>query len=416
MGDKFTGSGKFVTLLYRMSDKLRDWLPPAPIFLANFPIMRYLNLIILASLICTVASNGVAQQDAPPPVPVYVAPVISSQFVDTVEALGTLKANENVALAATVTELVTAVNFADGQRVLKGDVLVQMNDSEELALLAEEQSRVDEAQRQVDRFEPLISRGSVSELTYDQSIGTLSAAKARLRAVESRIAQRKILAPFDGVVGLRNTSVGALLQPGVMVTTIDDDSVMNLDFAVPEVFLQTLQPGLKISATTDAYPDKTYIGEVASVESRIDPVTRSIVVRARIENTDLTLKPGLLMRVVLQKNPRQAVVIPEEGIIADGRRSFVFVAVLKDGQTIAQKRQVQLGSRRAGEVEILSGISVGEQVVTHGTLLARDGAPVNVLAIEKTDQPLVDLIDQKHIDAQSAPKVAPAAGNGGTAL
>ncbi|HAU66907.1 MAG TPA: efflux transporter periplasmic adaptor subunit [Gammaproteobacteria bacterium] len=355
--------------------------------------MKSLPLIAISMLVYATTLSANAQQNQQAEVPVYVAPVVQSEFVDTVEALGTLKANENVSLAATVTELVTAVNFTDGQRVITGDVLIQMDDTEEIALLEEEQSRVDEAQRQVDRFKPLISRGSVSELTYDQSVGALSAAKARLRAVQSRIDQRKIVAPFDGVVGLRNTSVGALLQPGSVVTTIDDDSVMNLDFAVPEVFLQSLVPGLKISATTSAFPDRTYIGEVASVSTRVDPITRSIVVRARIDNADRSLKPGLLMRVTLKRSPRQANVLQEEGIIADGRRNFVLVAVEKDGQIIAERREVQIGARRKGEVEILEGLVSGDLVVTHGTLKARDGSALNVLAVEENNETLVELIE-----------------------
>lgn len=355
--------------------------------------MKSLPLIAISMVVYATTLSANAQQNQQAEVPVYVAPVVQSEFVDTVEALGTLKANENVSLAATVTELVTAVNFTDGQRVITGDVLIQMDDTEEIALLEEEQSRVDEAQRQVDRFKPLISRGSVSELTYDQSVGALSAAKARLRAVQSRIDQRKIVAPFDGVVGLRNTSVGALLQPGSVVTTIDDDSVMNLDFAVPEVFLQSLVPGLKISATTSAFPDRTYIGEVASVSTRVDPITRSIVVRARIDNADRSLKPGLLMRVTLKRSPRQANVLQEEGIIADGRRNFVLVAVEKDGQIIAERREVQIGARRKGEVEILEGLVSGDLVVTHGTLKARDGSALNVLAVEENNETLVELIE-----------------------
>ena len=122
--------------------------------------MKSLPLIAISMLVYATTLSANAQQNQQAEVPVYVAPVVQSEFVDTVEALGTLKANENVSLAATVTELVTAVNFTDGQRVITGDVLIQMDDTEEIALLEEEQSRVDEAQRQVDRFKPLISRGS----------------------------------------------------------------------------------------------------------------------------------------------------------------------------------------------------------------------------------------------------------------
>lgn len=376
---------------------------PAVLIEPNTEIMKKLFIIIVMSILLSSPHLVWAQKTLAKAVPVYAAAVKLSEFTDTVEALGSLKANENVSLASTVTELVTAVNFVDGQRVVKGDVLVQMDASEELAQLAEEQSRVNEAQRQVDRFKPLISRGSVSELAFDQSVGDLSAAKARLQAAQSRVNQRQIVAPFDGVVGLRNTSVGALVQPGVLVTTIDDDSSMKLDFSVPEVFLQTLKPGLKISATTSAYPDQVYVGEVASVGSRVDPSTRSIMVRARLDNAQRILKPGLLMRVVLQKSPRQAKVVQEEGIIANGKRNFVLLAVTNGGQTTAQRREVRLGARRKGEVEVLEGLEVGDLVITHGTLKAKDGSLVEVLAMEKNDEPLAELIKQYQDDSGSKP-------------
>ena len=332
---------------------------------------------------------------------VYVAPVQSQLFTDTVEALGTLKANENVVLTATVTELVTAVNFTDGQRVTQGDVLVQMDDSEEVAQLAEAQSRVQEAQLQVNRLAPLIDRGSASKRAYDESVSDLNAAKARARAAQSRIDQRRIVAPFDGVVGLRNTSAGALLQPGVMVTTIDDDRTMNLDFSVPEVFLSTLTPGLAIQAAADAYPERLFQGSVASVDARVDPITRSVVARARIDNADLSLKPGMLMRVELAKNPRQALVVQEEALIMDGRRVFVLVAVERDDQWIAEKRQVEVGARRKGEAEIISGLSANDKVITHGTQKAKDGAAIEVLAIENDNQPLSELLQQQKVKANS---------------
>ena len=203
---------------------------------------------------------------------------------ETVEALGTLRANESVNLTSTVTELVTAVNFDDGQRVKKGDVLIAMDTSEERAELAEQRSFLDEAQRQVDRLAPLVKRGAASESTIDTKRREAQGARARIKAIESRIAKRIIKAPFNGVVGLRNISVGALAQPGAELTTIDDDAVMKLDFAVPSVFVATLKPGLSIEAESAAYPGRVFKGTVSSVSSRIDPVTRSIVARALIDN------------------------------------------------------------------------------------------------------------------------------------
>ncbi|RBP51645.1 efflux RND transporter periplasmic adaptor subunit [Arenicella xantha] len=358
--------------------------------------MCRLLLIKMASLLCLfgVSSFAVAQQGPSGPTGVFVAPVTLTDFSDDIEALGTLKSVQNVTLASTVTELVTAVHFTDGQRVKQGDVLVEMDASEELAQLAEEQALADEARRQVARFEPLTGRGAASEVALDESRRLLKTAEARIQGVEARIAQRKVIAPFDGVVGLRNISVGALAQPGRMITTIDDDSVMQLDFSVPEVFLRTLVPGLQVNATASAFPGVSYDGELSSVNSRVDPVTRSITARALINNADRTLKPGLLMRVVLRNNPRKALVIQEEAIIHEGKQAFVIVAT-PDGQGHkAARTEVSLGVRRKGEIEVLAGLNDKDLVVVHGTMMARDGAPLKVQAIERNDETLQQLLDQ----------------------
>ncbi len=176
-------------------------------------------LLLLVSILCS------AQQA---PTPVFVSVVERIPFSDEIEALGTLQAKENVALTSTVTELVTQVNFEDGQRVAKGDILVEMDAAEELAILAEERSRMKEAERQVNRLEPLVQRNAASRSALDSQRLELQTAQARMNAIDQRILQRKIVAPFDGVVGLRNISVGALSQPGTLITTIDHDDTMKL--------------------------------------------------------------------------------------------------------------------------------------------------------------------------------------------
>lgn len=328
------------------------------------------------------------------PTPVFVAVVERQHFVDKLEALGSLKANENVELTSTVTELVTRINFEDGQRVVKGDVLVEMDADEELAEQAEEQSRIDEAQRQVNRLKPLIARGAASKSALDERQRELQTARARMKAILSRINKRQITAPFDGVVGLRNISVGSLAQPGTQVTTIDDDSVMKLDFSVPEVFLSTLLAGVKIEATSAAYPEDVFRGEIASVDSRINPVTRAIIVRAHLDNALQKLKPGLLMQIALQKNPRQALVVPEEAVIANGRENSVWLIVEKNAVTVVERRPVSIGVRRDGWVEIRDGLISGQQVVTHGTLRVRPGAEVSVMAVERDNESLTELLQQ----------------------
>lgn len=297
-------------------------------------------------------------------------------FFDRVEALGTLLANESVDLTARVTEIVTSVDFTDGQRVKRGTVLVTMQRDEARALLDEASYTTEEARRQYERTEQLTSQGAASTAQLDEVRRVYETARARQLAIQSRIEDLTITAPFDGVVGLRNISVGTLVQPGDLITTIDDDSVMRLDFSVPSTFVPVLIPGTPIQARSRAFGDRQFDGEIRSVSSRVDPVTRTVVVRAELPNPELLLKPGLLMSVELKANERETVVIPEEALLPTGRRNFVML--VEDGPEgpLARRTEVTIGARRVGEVEILEGIVAGQTVVTHGGLRVADGAPV----------------------------------------
>lgn len=209
----------------------------------------------------------------------------SGEFIDRVEALGTLKANDSVALTAAVTETVTRIHFDDGDRVRVQQVLVEMSSAEELALLQEAQATVAEAQRQHRRVKSLEAQGTAAISLLDQGHREWETARARLAAIESRLADRLVKAPFAGVVGLRNLSVGALVEPGDLLTTLDDDSVMKLEIPVPSTYLATLRPNLTIIARARAYGSREFRGEVKSIDSRVDPVTRSILVWAVLPNT-----------------------------------------------------------------------------------------------------------------------------------
>ena len=354
--------------------------------------------IVLSSFMCGVMAMPVAyaqpQGVAPQATPVIVAPVERVSFTDEVEALGTLKAKESVNLTSTVTEWITEIHFEDGARVTKGDLLVQMDISEEQAELSEEESFLAEAQRQVNRLAPLVKKGAASASTLDERKREVLGAKARIEAIKSRMDKRQIRAPYDGVLGLRNISVGALAQPGTLITTIDDDSVMKLDFSVPEIFLPSLQKGLKIEAVSRAYGDFTFEGVISSVDSRVDTVTRSIQARALIDNADGKLKPGMLMQVELHKDPRQALIVPEEALIANGSDNFVLVIQETEDGITSDKRKVILGQRQFGDAEILDGLVEGDRVVTHGTLRVRPGAPLVIKATETQDETLKELLEQ----------------------
>jgi membrane fusion protein (multidrug efflux system) len=322
------------------------------------------------------------------PVPAIAAPARLLPFADRVEALGTLKANESVTLTVNVTETVSAVHFEDGQRVRRGEVLVEMTDAEEQALIVEGKARVAEAVRQYDRVKSLAGQRSAAESLLDERLRDLETARAALQAIESRLADRVIRAPFDGVLGLRNISAGALVEPGDPVATLDDMGTMKLDFAVPSVFLPDLKAGLAIEARASAFPDLPFEGRVSGIDSRIDPVTRSVTVRALIPNPEGRLKPGLLMKVELLRNPRQALLIPEAALLSKGRERFVMRVGPGD---LAERVQVETGARRSGEVEILSGIRAGDLVIAHGNDKVKPGQSVAVRLDDGT-RPLRELL------------------------
>lgn len=332
---------------------------------------------------------------AAPRVPVIASPVAELAFEDRIEALGTVRANESVALTASVTETVSALHFDDGDRVEAGQVLVEMTSAEEHAQLTEALALADEAQRQYRRVQSLATQGTASKSLLDERGREWQTARARLTAIESRLSDRLIKAPFAGVVGLRNISVGALVEPGDLITTLDDDAVMKLDLAVPSVYLSNLVQGLPIVARTRVFEGREFSGKVRSVDSRIDPVSRSVVVRVLLPNPDRLLKPGLLMQVTLRKNPRQTLVVPEAALMPVGRDQFVLVAVPADEGHRAERREVKVGARRPGEVEVLQGLREGELVITHGNMQARPGQAVEVRAVAEGHEPLVELLGAK---------------------
>ena len=325
---------------------------------------------------------------------VIVAQAEEQTFQDRIEALGTLRANESVVLMSTVTERVKAIHFDDSQRINKDTLLLEMDIEEELAALEEQNAILSEADKQVKRYAPLIAKGAVSKTNLDNAKLEVSTANARIYAIKSQIQERRIVAPFDGVIGLRNISVGAMLDSGTTIATIHDDSVMKLDFSLPSLYLSRLKRGINIDATTDAYPNESFHGEIAHIDNHVDPVTRTITVRALIENADHRLKPGLLMQVTLAANIRQALVIPEEALIPNAEKNFVLVVIEKEKIKTVQKRLVNIGARVTGKVEVLSGLAAGELVVIHGSMKAKPGKPIMIQAVKRGDTGLVELIEK----------------------
>jgi membrane fusion protein (multidrug efflux system) len=341
-------------------------------------------LVALATSICLSApalADELSQN-------VIVATATMDRFVDRIEALGTTHSNESVVIAANVTDKVTEILFEDGQRVKKGDLLVAMRRDEQKAALAAAEAVLAERRTAYERARALESRQYTTTAQLQERQAALFEAEALRDAAKARLEDREIRAPFDGVVGLRNISIGALVTPGERITTLDDLDTIKLDFTVPAVYLAAIQPGLEIIARTTALPGREFRGEMSSVSSRVDPVTRSVTARALIDNKDHALRPGLLMTVQLMTNTRMAIVIPEEALVPSGTDNFVFVIENER----AERREVKIGARRPGEVEILAGLSEGERVVTHGTMRLRDGQKVKVIEEQRQGHAIGHLI------------------------
>jgi len=303
---------------------------------------------------------------------VSITRVRSERISQKLEALGNARANESVDISSKTSNVVTAVRFRDGERVRRGQVLVQLDDAQARADVAAAQATLTESESIYNRSRELLSTDALSKSQFDQLEATLKANRARLNAATARLEDTVIRAPFSGNVGLRRVSVGTLISPGDVITTLDDTSVIKLDFSVPENFLSSLREGLVVRASAPAFPGRSFAGKVASIDSRVDMNTRSVTVRALLANEDGALRPGMFLNVSLANDEREALLIPEQALTPEAERQFVFVVA--DGK--AERREVRIGGRRPGSVEVLAGLAAGERVVIEGTQKVRDGAPV----------------------------------------
>lgn len=331
------------------------------------------------------------------PAIVTLAAVRSERISQKLEALGNARANESVDISTKSSNIVTAVTFRDGERVKRGQLLVQLDNAQARADVAAAQAALSESESQYNRSRELLNTQALSKSSFEQLEATLKANRARLGAAQARLEDTVIRAPFSGRVGLRRVSVGTLISPGDVITTLDDTSVIKLDFMVPENFLASLREGLSIRATAPAFPGRSFAGSVASIDSRVDIATRSVTVRALLANDDGALKPGMFLNVTLANDEREALVIPEEALTPEAERQYVFVVT--EGKV--SRREVRIGGRRPGSVEVLAGLTAGERVIVEGTQKVRDGASVQ--GTERTVDAMPDDPADKSHEASASP-------------
>jgi membrane fusion protein (multidrug efflux system) len=308
----------------------------------------------------------------PPPAEVLVATGQLRPFGIVIEAVGTALARESVDITAKVGNTVTAIRFQEGQRVSAGSVLVELDRAQTAAALVEAEAGLMESRNQFNRGRDLSVTQALSRAQLDQLETAVKTGEARVTAARSRLADTVIRAPFAGRTGLRRVSLGSLVSPGTVITTLDDSSVIKLEFTVPQSLLGSLERGLSIEARADGFGERTFKGTLTTLDSRIDPVTRSIAVRAELPNADGAIKPGLFMTVQLRAKAVPTLMIPEEALVPEQGRTFVFV--VRDGK--ARRLEVRTGGREPGSVAVLEGLTAQDSVIVEGTQRVRDGGEV----------------------------------------
>ena len=335
------------------------------------------------------ASKNNSTKSERPPTAVDAKSVRVDNIIVNMEIIGNLRASDAIDVTSEVNGIVTEIKFTEGQAIKKGNILFLLDASIEKAEISIQKADVNRWTALLERRQRLarsaeklsetknIARTRLDQLLTDETeaLAQLQIAKATLQIAERRFYKKIVRAPFNGIVGLKLKSIGEYLEPGEVITSLDSIDPIELDFEVPESAISALKIGAEINAFTRAWGNEVFSGIVKSINTRVNQESRSITVRAEINNTNLKLKPGMFMIVKLPVvTHKNAIIIPEEAVLTDGTLRTVYV--IKDG--ITNSKAVKLGQRLPGEVEVLEGISSNAIVITGGIQKVRDGSKVTI--------------------------------------
>jgi membrane fusion protein, multidrug efflux system len=315
-------------------------------------------------------------QGGPPKVPVEAAEVTAGALSERVTAIGSLISNESVIVRPEIAGRVVEIGFEEGQPVKKGALLVKLDDALYQAELTEAEARLDLAKKNFTRTEELYANRTTSERARDEARSNLDVSTAAVALAKVRIDKMRLVAPFDGIAGLRKISAGDYVTAGQDLFNLENIDPIKVDFRIAEKFLPAIRDKQAIQINVDAYPDRTFDGQVYAIDPRIDAGGRSIVIRAKVANAENLLRPGLFARVslILELKP-SALTVPEQAIVPRGDSQLVFQVI--DGKV--KQTPVTIGTRRDGRVEIVEGLAKGDLVVTAGHQKIRDGGAVTII-------------------------------------
>ena len=342
--------------------------------------------------------KGFISKMAPPPASVVVAEAQTESWVPRINAIGTFRPVQGIDVAPQVGGIVRAIHFESSQEVTKGAPLIEIDDSTEQADLKSGLAQMKNADATLARQEQLIAGGNTAKATVDQAQAARDTAAASVDRARAVIAQKNVMAPFAGRLGIRKVDVGQYLSPGTMVVTLTQLDPVYVDFPLPEQSLAMLKPGAAVEIRVDAYPDQVFTGQVKSIDARVSQDSRSVLIRAELPNGDKRLLPGMFANVaVLAGAPREVVTVPRTSVTYSLYGDSLFVAMPapeKAGDAgpvgaaqaatpdskglIAQRRFVRTGEARGDRIAILEGVKPGEKVITEGQIKLMPDAPIRI--------------------------------------
>ena len=335
-----------------------------------------LALALAPQLAPAQAATKGAPAAPPPPMPVKAVAARVAPAIEETSAVGTLRADEAITIRPEIAGRVAKIFFAEGQGVKKGALLARLDSAELAAALASSRAQAGLDRQRLERAEDLHQKGFISQQALDEARSNHSRSLAKQAEDEAKLAKTEMRAAFAGVAGLRQVSEGAYVAAGTDIARLEKIDTLKMDFRVPELYLARVRTGQNVRIAVDAYAENSFNGAIYAIEPAVDEQTRTVLVRARVGNSDLRLRPGMFARVQLQLGVREkAVWVPEAAIVPRGQDSFVYR--IADGKAALVK--VRTGLRRQAEVEILNGVAAGDLVVTEGVQKIGPGSPVVVM-------------------------------------
>jgi membrane fusion protein, multidrug efflux system len=315
----------------------------------------------------------------PAPAAVTTAKTVREAWARTLGSVGTLQSYQGIVMRSEIEGRIIRVAFESGSRVKAGDVLVEMDTASEDAQLRSFEATTRLTELNLQRARELRQTNANTQADLDASEASYLQARANVEATKATLAKKRIVAPFDGRIGIRQVNIGQFLNKGDALATLEAVDPIYADFALPQQNIADLAPGLPVKVTVDAFPGREFEGKIEAIDPRITDTTRNIRLRATLENKDETLHPGMFARVeVILPEQNPVVVLPATAVVYSPYGDYVFAVTQKDGATVAAQRWVKVGPKRGDLISILEGLQENEEIVTIGQSKLRPGSPLKV--------------------------------------